>query len=260
MSVSPRRQAVRLLQTSDVHIAGGFSTPKSCAHGTECLCPLLAIEAAVAHARPDALLIVGDLFDHPRVTDELVKRSFGVLGRLGVPVVLLAGNHDVHDDSSPYLRYDHHVQDAGVLYLDAPQGSTVEQLDGAVQLWAKAMQEHEPGYRPLHGVADGATDPDAWFVVCGHGHYVGNEPPEREMRSSPITAADIAATGADYVALGHWHVTTDVSTEQVPAWYSGSPVQSWADGQVLVIDFDPQTGVSVEALPVVIPEGDCSVH
>lgn len=259
MSPISTRQTVRLLQTSDVHIAGGFSTPKSCPHGTECLCPLLAIEAAVEKTNPDALLIVGDLFDHPRVSDVLVKRTFGVLGRLGIPVVLLAGNHDVQDETSPYLRHPHHVEGAGVVYLDAPGGSTVELLGGAVRLWAKAMEEHEPGYRPLHGIAEGA-DRDAWFVVCGHGHFVGNEPPEREMRSSPITSCDIAATDADYVALGHWHVTTDVSTEHVPAWYSGSPVQSWADGHVLVVDFDPRSGVAVEALPVVIPAGDCSLH
>ena len=36
----------------------------------------------------------------------------------------------------------------------------------------------------------------------------------------------IAATGADYVALGHWDRPTQVGDGSIPAYYSGSP--DWA--------------------------------
>src|SRR5690606_13884567 len=110
-----------------------------------------------------------------------------------------------------------------------------------------------PTFRPLHGVAD--RPEDGWYVVMGHGHYVGDVPPEKEMRSSPITAADIAATEADYVALGHWHVTTEVSEAGVAAWYPGSPVQSWWDGAAPLIERDPEAGVGVRPVPGA-PDGD----
>lgn len=258
------RRRVRLLHTSDVHIAGGFTTPKHCPHGVACLCPILAVEAAAHHARPDAILIVGDLFDHPRVEEPHVRAVFEILARMPAPVVLLAGNHDVHDHTSPYLRHPSVVSGAEVTYLGHPGGELVSILDGAVRLWGKAMEEHSPSYRPLHGVHEapfeGCSDErvdDAWFVVVGHGHYVGDEPPDRQMRSSPITASDVAATRADYVALGHWHVTTDVSTPLVPAWYCGSPLQVWAEGNVLIIDMDPELGVRVQPLAIVVPESAC---
>jgi DNA repair exonuclease SbcCD nuclease subunit len=57
-----------------------------------------------------------------------------------------------------------------------------------------------------------------------HGHY---EPPE--TRANPLRPSwifsdeEIAATGADYLALGHWDRPMRVGNGVVPAFYSGSP-------------------------------------
>jgi len=57
-----------------------------------------------------------------------------------------------------------------------------------------------------------------------HGHY---EPPE--TRANPLRPSwifgdeEIAATGADYLALGHWDRPMRVGNGAVPAYYSGSP-------------------------------------
>ena len=57
-----------------------------------------------------------------------------------------------------------------------------------------------------------------------HGHY---EPkPDRSIGPRPswlIGDDEIAATGADYVALGHWNRAVRVGNGSVPAYYSGSP-------------------------------------
>jgi DNA repair exonuclease SbcCD nuclease subunit len=118
------------------------------------------------------------------------------------------------------------------------------------------MDDHHPGFRPLHGVPP-RPDPEAWYVVMGHGHYVGGESPEASMRSSPITDDDIAATAADYVALGHWHTLTDVSSPGIPAWYAGSPMMSWSEGVALLVDLVPGEAARVEAVPVTAPEAGC---
>ena len=50
--------------------------------------------------------------------------------------------------------------------------------------------------------------------------------PDRRRRPRPawlIGDAEIAATGADYLALGHWNQTIRVGTGPVVACYSGSP-------------------------------------
>lgn len=253
--VPPVRPALRLLHTADLHVAGGFTTPKSCDGGHACLCSLLSIERLVDEHRPDGLLVVGDLFDHGRVPEPLVDEVFDVLARLDLPCVLLPGNHDVYDDTGLYRRHVAALERSGVHFLDADDGSTLELFDGGLTLWGRAMAEHSPSFRPLAGVAP--RPDEGWYVVLGHGHYVGDVPPEREMRSSPITADDIAETKADYVALGHWHVPTDVSEAGVSAWYPGSPVQSWAAGVAILVTLDPDAGVAVESLPAIPPEVGC---
>ncbi len=61
----------------------------------------------------------------------------------------------------------------------------------------------------------------------GHGHY---EPPEtfaNPLRPSWLISNEaIDATGADYVALGHWDRPAQVGSGVIPAYYSGSP--EWA--------------------------------
>ena len=61
-------------------------------------------------------------------------------------------------------------------------------------------------------------------MAIAHGHY---EPPETRanpLRPSWIFSDDeIAATAADYLALGHWDRPMRVGSGAVPAFYSGSP-------------------------------------
>ena len=50
--------------------------------------------------------------------------------------------------------------------------------------------------------------------------------PDRSIRLRPswlIGDDELAATGADYVALGHWNRAVKVGNGGVPAYYSGSP-------------------------------------
>jgi hypothetical protein len=99
------------------------------------------------------------------------------------------------------------------------------------------MEEHTPQYQPLTGAPPHPGD--RWYVVAGHGHFApeGNS----AYRSSPIAVDDIESTDADYVALGHWHVTTDLSTRGVhrPAWYPGAPLFGFGAGNMLLVDLVP---------------------
>jgi len=246
-------QPIRLLHTSDVHLGpGGFPTPDQGRHLDSCLCPLDAIEAAAASHEPDLVIVAGDLFDHQRVEPALVDVVLDRLAALAGPCVLINGNHDLHDHRSLYQ--DRADQAPDLVFLDQLDGSTVELLDGAIHLWGKAMDDHHRGFRPLLG-APARPDDAAWWVVVGHGQYEPTD--EASIRSSPLTPSEIEATGADYVALGHWHVRTDVSTEQVTAWYSGAPHGFGATGKFNLIELDPDTGTVVEALEVELPAAGC---
>ena len=244
---------VRLLHTSDVHIGGGFRTPEHGGHHAHCLCPLVAIERLVESEHVDVMLVVGDLFDHQRVSQALVDEVLGRLGRLGVPCVMIAGNHDVHDERSIYASGA--AERSGVIFIDDHHGMTIELLDGALHLWGKAMAIHDRSFRPLRGIPP-RPDPRAWWVALGHGHLEHVED-DATGRSSPVSPADIEATAADYVALGHWHVRTDASTDNVVAWYSGAPYGVASSEQMNLIDLHPEHGVIVASVPVELPAVGC---
>jgi hypothetical protein len=75
----------------------------------------------------------------------------------------------------------------------------------------------------------------------GHGHYV--PVPDRTIRLRPswlIGDDELAATGSDYIALGHWNRAVKVGN--VAAYYSGSPEFA---GTVNVVRLSAAGGVAV---------------
>ena len=121
------------------------------------------------------------------------------------------------------------------------------------------MDSHDSDYRPLAGVP---LRPDrGWFIAAGHGHF--QRTADDAHRSSPIAAEEIEATGADYVALGHWHVTTDVSVGEVIAWYPGAPMGMPSNGTACLVTFETGVGdrgrsVSVDHVDVTPPGEGCA--
>ena len=86
-------------------------------------------------------------------------------------------------------------------------------------------------------------------MVITHGHYVPDG--DSSDRSSRISHGEIAGLECDYVALGHWHRHTDVSSEGVVAYYSGSPSDAGSDGpSVNLVTLHPDDGVLVHRHPI----------
>jgi DNA repair protein SbcD/Mre11 len=228
---------VRLLHTSDVHVAADPS-------GIE---GLRAIVRAAARQSVDAVLIAGDLFDSSRVPEEAVEATLTELGRLTCPVVVIPGNHDCVDERSIYHRVDLATAGDHVVFAGDPAGQHLVFEDLRLAVWARGIEDHHPGHRPLTGYTPAA--PGYWQVVLTHGHYVPTG--EDSYRSSPIGQDEIAGLACHYVALGHWHRFVDISQGSVRACYSGSPSMPVADGPTAnLVTLDPERGVTVERLPL----------
>jgi DNA repair exonuclease SbcCD nuclease subunit len=99
-----------------------------------------------------------------------------------------------------------------------------------------------------------------WQIAAAHGHY--DPAVDRSVAPRPswlINDEEITATGADYVALGHWNRAVKVGKGPVAAYYSGSPeyagtvnvVRLTRDGQVLVERMELDIAREVE--PVYVP-------
>ena len=231
-----------LLHTADVHL--GIS--RAGVGGAEERAFARAIDFAI-ETDVDAFLVSGDLFDHARVSDELLAWTAKQLDRAERPVVLLVGNHDTLHDASVHHRFRAVERCARVLMLDDPDGSMVEVPSTDLVVWGRAMIEHEPGFRPLAGVP---TKPKGcWGVVAAHGLVMRDDEPTHH--GSPITPSDLAGVEWDYVALGHYHGYQVFSDAPCPAVYPGSTSTFQGDTAVVVVDFSPRSGTSFER--VVLP-------
>ena len=225
----PRRPAT-VLHTSDCHI--GASTRRE---------EEAAFERAIACAleeRVDAVLIAGDLFDHVRVSDETLRWTAEQLAKLPCPVVVIRGNHDVHDGKSIYERLTILAGLDHVRVIDDHDGTIVEIPGTDVVVWGRAMLEHEPGYRPFAGLPEPPSD--RWTIATGHGLVLEDD---SSGRSSPIFPTDLAAVTWDYVALGHVHAYLEIRDEPTPVRYPGATAFS-KNGEpgVVLVDFVPGAG------------------
>jgi exonuclease SbcD len=247
----PIRRPLRVLHTADVHLGsdGYGDAAQEAAHQERSRRVFQRIVDRALTDRVDLLLVAGDLFDHNRVPDETVAFVRTELDRLCQPVVILPGNHDALSTNAIYDRPDFAAGASHVHVIRRLDGELIElpALDAIV--WGRAMQEHEPEFRPLAHIP--GRDDRRWCLAMGHGFFYAER--QRPERSSPIFADEVRDTGWDYVALGHQHVQTDVSQGRVVAYYAGAPMLEWGrgdpEGTVLRIDFSADDGVRVRRQP-----------
>ncbi len=196
--------------------------------------------------RVDLLLIAGDLFDHNRVSEDLVALVQAELRRLGRPTVILPGNHDCLYTNAIYDRYDFSAACDNVQVITELKGQVIEFPELDVVVWGRAMEEHEPGFHPLEGIP--TRYDQRWHVALAHGFFYGAA--QEADRSSPIFAEEIRDTGWDYVAMGHLHVLADKSQDEVKAFYPGASLVNWngeeSHAQGLLLECTPEHGMVVQ--------------
>lgn len=220
-----------LVHSSDLHLR-----PDGAGDG---LAPLRSVLDAADRVGAHLLLLAGDVFDANRLPAPLVEEAAGLFAASSTPTVLLPGNHDC---IVPGGVYEHPaLATAPGLHIIGVHG------DGSVlfpelelQVWGRP---HE-GYRDMRPLPLGLPRSTRWLVAMAHGHWVTR--PEDSLRSWLITDEEIAATGADYVALGHWEVAQPAGDGRVLAHYSGSPQRA---GTVNVVRLGADGSVEVRREP-----------
>ncbi|MGI5820140.1 MAG: metallophosphoesterase family protein [Armatimonadota bacterium] len=195
------------------------------------------IDAAIER-EVELFVIAGDLFDTRNPARETIDRAFRGIERLAnaarpIEVALLPGTHDCWSSATLWDAPRVRSLPDRVHLLAGPEATTVHlpHLDAAVHGCAHRCDVR--GQRPLCGLR---ADPDvAVNIGVAHGSLDRGDVED----SALFGAAEIEATGMDYVALGHWHTWQDVSIGEVTAVIPGSIEVSgfgdWPVGSVALV-------------------------
>jgi DNA repair exonuclease SbcCD nuclease subunit len=215
-SDSPPGRDVVVVHSSDLHVDHDYTARL---HGGDGTAGLAGVLRAARDAHADVVLLAGDTFDCHRLPPNLLMQAAAVIAAAALPVVVLPGNHDPAVADAVY----HHGAFAEVRNLHVLGITHEEAVDFpalGLEIWGRAHRDYGDMI-PFEKVRPRRT---RWQIAAAHGHYV--PVPDRSTRLRPswlIGDDEIAATGADYVALGHWNRAVKVGNGGVAAYYSGSP-------------------------------------
>lgn len=203
-----------IVHSSDLHLGtdDSFSDRDS-------LAVLPNVLDAARQIGADVVLLAGDTFDNHRQPVELLQRTAGILRDYKNPVVILPGNHDPLTPDSVYRRGGlSEIANVQILGLNVDHAVLFPEFE--LEIWGRPHLD----YMDMAPLAEPRPRSTRWQIAAAHGHYVDEaRDPNRMIGSWLIHREELAATGADYVALGHWNQATPVGNGEVMAYYSGSP-------------------------------------
>jgi DNA repair exonuclease SbcCD nuclease subunit len=195
--------------TSDLHLGGRWHT------GGE-LSSLRAVLDAAEETRAHVLILAGDVFDSHRAPPHIVEGAAEMMGAAACQIVILPGNHDPATPDAVYRR-DGLSRVPNVHVLGVTVGDSIR----FAGLGLEVTGVPHVAYADMTPLAAAAERTMPWHVVVAHGHWVTG--PHDAHRGWLIHDHEIAASGADYVALGHWDLPQPAGDGSVLAYYSGSP-------------------------------------
>lgn len=206
-----------------------------------------AFDRCLALARDNAVDLItvgGDLWEDEHVTPDTLRWVADRLARAGVPVVIVAGNHDPLSPGGPYERAG--FSDTVRVLPAGPALS--EHRIGALSVWGMSWQTAQrleaDVLNRFKVPADGRTHVLLLHGTCG-AYFEGS------TLNCPFTVAQVEQAGFAYCLAGHLHGASHPGSTVV---YPGSPEPlAWSqDGRhtVVVVSFDGQGGSAVEYLDV----------
>ncbi|MEU3986264.1 exonuclease SbcCD subunit D [Streptomyces sp. NPDC026672] len=233
---------MRLLHTSDWHLGRAFHRVNMLGAQAEFIGHLVT---TAREREVDAVVVSGDVYDRavpPLAAVELFDDALHRLADLGVPTVMISGNHDsarrlgvgagLIGRAGIHLRTEPAAAGTPVVLADA-HGDVA--LYGLPYLEPALVKDEFGTERASHeSVLAAAMDrvradlaaraPGTRSVVLAHAFVTGGEPSDSE-RDITVGGVDSVPAGVfdgvDYVALGHLHGCQTLTPR---VRYSGSPL------------------------------------
>lgn len=190
---------------------------------------LETIGARIKAHQAEFVLVAGDLFDSTTPSNATVSKAFDLMGRWKVPVFIIPGNHDHGGPGSLWereflvseqkklaplvqvlLKREPLVHEGAVIY-PCPLLRRSDTSD--LTAWLRDSAIHDNAHK------------DKARIILAHGTVQGfgssaDEEDDAPGESNLIDVKRLPQAEYDYIALGDWHGTTEVTPK---AWYSGTP-------------------------------------
>jgi exonuclease SbcD len=239
---------LRLLHTADVHLGARHADlgDRAAAQRERQFAAFVATVDLALKEAVDVLLIAGDLFDsnaQPRRSVERVAAQLKRLVEARVRTVVIPGTHDVYDRSSIYRSFDL-VALAGAVGSDfvtilTPERTSVFLSTLDLVVHGTCFPTKRAPRSPLEGL-DLAKDRHArWNVGLLASISIPEQTADDEV---VITTEEIAKSDLDYLALGHWHSTSQGKAGRTVWAYAGAPEPVAVDqdraGKVLLVSLE----------------------
>lgn len=216
---------MRLLHTSDTHLGhqqysrtdpdSGLNQREQDHYDTW--------RAFIDHAvqqRPDVVVHAGDLFDGVRPSNRALAAAMDgllALSAAGIPVVLIAGNHEhprMRETGSPFRLFEH-IPGVHPVYKGRSESI---RLDAGTIHAVPQCQDNQTLREQVVGLSNARAGPGP-HVLSLHG-AVASLPAFHHAEFNEQTLDPAWFGDFDYVALGHYHGVTEVTHN---AWYCGAP-------------------------------------
>ena len=206
---------LKLIHAADLHLDSPFAglRPERAAQRRREQRQLLErLAALAAEKQADLVLLAGDLLDGGTVYQETAAALAAALGAMPCPVLIAPGNHDYFGPDSIYAAVE---WPGNVHIFTAERPEAVEFPALHCTVYGRAFCAPHQEESPLAGLR---AEGEGLKLAVLHGEVEGGGD------YGPITRQEIAASGLDYLALGHIHQYSGLQREGATFWaYPGCP-------------------------------------
>ena len=255
---------LKILHAADLHLDSAFEAlpaGKAQLRRTEQRELLARLATLAREEQAQLILLAGDLLDSDTSYYETGEELCRCLAGMNAPVFISPGNHDYYSPRSPWAR----IKLPGNVHLfteNAIRGLQFSTL--GIRVYGAAFTEKRSG--PLLQGFTAERKPGMKNILILHGE-VGAP---ADSPYDPITEAELAASGMDYVALGHIHRASGLRRAG-DTWFSwpGCPegrgfdepgrkgvIAGTVDRGACALRFVPLQGARYESLEVDVTGGD----
>ncbi len=240
------KKPLRMIHAADLHLDSPFEAlgEKAAQRRREQRELLFAIAETAREREADLLLLAGDLLDSSSAYAETFQALISAFGGLDCPVFISPGNHDYLSPASPYakggLPENIHIFGPGWNCCELPElGARVYGAGYTDFICPPLLKGFE------------ATREDG---IVNIGLLHGDLGALGGSRYCPISAEEIAASGLDYLALGHQHTYSGLlrfggTTCAYPGCPEGRGFDECGEKGILYIELEPGS-VSGEFIPL----------